>query len=377
MVEYVKLYKRTAGGKVQTWWIERDEEKYRMCSGQLDGKITRSSWTTAEPKNEGRANETTAVQQAAAEVESAYEKKKKQGYSDQLEEAGERKFHCMLAQDYKDRKASVAEAFEKKLAVASQPKLDGVRCIARATGLLSRKNTPIMCPHIERALAPIFATFPNAVIDGELYNHQLVTEDRSGFEKLVGLVRKSKLSVDQATELAEKVEYHVYDIVLPCDYIDRAPVLQDLIDTDVNKPFIILTPTLWVETQRELDMAYDRYLEEQYEGQMVRLPGTYDQKRSPLLLKRKEGIDEEFVLLDLLPGKGNAAGMAARAVIRLEDGRQNEAGIKAGRDAKIELLKNKSNYIGGQVTVRYQNRTGDGKLRFPRVIKFHPGGRAL
>ena len=54
--------------------------------------------------------------------------------------------------------------------VIAQPKLDGVRCIARKDGLFSRDGNPITTqPHIEAALAPLFAAEPDLVLDGELW----------------------------------------------------------------------------------------------------------------------------------------------------------------------------------------------------------------
>ena len=370
MVEYVKLYKCTATGSVQVWWMERDDDKYRMCSGKHEGKITRSAWTVAEAKNVGRANATDAVQQAALEVEAKYAKQKKAGYSEEFQDASTRKFHPMLAQHYEDRLKELEAAFAAGRPVASQPKYDGVRCFSTAAGLLSRKNTPLYCPHIPRILAPVFAAHPSIKLDGELYNHEL----RYDFEEITKLTRKSKISADQALMMEEMVFYYVYDVVAPVGYADRLPVLEELVEL-ANHEKIVLTPTLWVQTQRELDMAYESYLEKGYEGQMIRLDGPYDQKRSPLLLKRKEEEDAEFVVVDITEGKGNAAGMAARFVVRLEDGSLNEAGIRFPKPKRIEFLRQRNDLIGSVVTVRFQNRTADGKLRFPRVIKVHKGGR--
>ncbi|CAH9014191.1 putative nucleic acid-binding, OB-fold protein [Vibrio phage 501E54-1] len=59
-------------GKMQVWkgWTMKDKV---ICSyGQLGGKMQTSEYT-AEPKNIGRSNETTAVQQAILELEAMYE----------------------------------------------------------------------------------------------------------------------------------------------------------------------------------------------------------------------------------------------------------------------------------------------------------------
>jgi ATP-dependent DNA ligase len=71
-----------------------------------------------------------------------------------------------------------------------------------------------------------------------------------------------------------------------------------------------------------LDAAYANCLEEGYEGQMVRLDGPYEQKRSKLLLKRKEFQDAEYDLVRVDEGLGNWAGYGKKAVLRLPDGRE-------------------------------------------------------
>ena len=59
-----KLYKYAATGALQQWWIEVEGNKYRTHAGQVGGKITTTAWTHCEGKNQGRANATTAEEQA-------------------------------------------------------------------------------------------------------------------------------------------------------------------------------------------------------------------------------------------------------------------------------------------------------------------------
>ena len=62
----------------------------------------------------------------------------------------------------------------------SQPKLDGVRCLIQYEPMRNRivaysrtgkewKNID----HILKELKPFFAKYPNHILDGELYNHEL------------------------------------------------------------------------------------------------------------------------------------------------------------------------------------------------------------
>ncbi|MCK4501332.1 hypothetical protein KAU11_12600, partial [Candidatus Babeliales bacterium] len=62
----------------------------------------------------------------------------------------------------------IEEMFAKYKYVYSQPKLDGVRCIASKDGLHTRGGKSIVtCLHIEEQLQPFFEKFPDEILDGE------------------------------------------------------------------------------------------------------------------------------------------------------------------------------------------------------------------
>ena len=75
------LFSRTSTGAVQQWTVQIDGNKFRVESGQTDGKKVLSEWTVCEPKNVGRANATTAEEQAVCEAQSKWDKKVKLGYT--------------------------------------------------------------------------------------------------------------------------------------------------------------------------------------------------------------------------------------------------------------------------------------------------------
>ena len=85
-----------------------------------------------------------------------------------------------------------------------QPKLDGVRCVIQfeKVNYLTNAETGAAIgkvvaysrtgkewkniDHILEQLKPFFHSYPNVILDGELYNHDL----RDNFEKIISLVRK-------------------------------------------------------------------------------------------------------------------------------------------------------------------------------------------
>lgn len=365
-MNYEKLYKRTATGAIQVWWQERVGGRYRTHSGQKDGQIVTSEWTTAKPKNVGRSNETTPEQQAEAEVESNYTLKKKGGYNTTVDAAkASERFSPMLAKVYGDYKDDVDRALAEGT-VLVQPKLDGIRCIATAAGLWSRQGNPIIAvPHVHEALRPAFRKDSNAIFDGELYNHEL----KADFPRLVSLIKKQKPTSEDLAESARMIEYWVYDSPRDVVTSTRIALVYD-VATAIGRP-LVPVPTHTVDGQARLDELHGQHLSDGFEGTMIRLEGPYETKRSKLLLKHKEFQDKEFQVLDIVEGEGNRSGMAGYAVLQLNDDDTFRANIKGEREYLREVLANRKSYIGRAATVEYFHLTPDGVPRFPRVKAFH------
>jgi ATP-dependent DNA ligase len=371
-----KLYKIDSKGQTRVWWMEYDNEKYRTHSGIEGGKIVVSGWQYPTAKNVGRSNATTIAEQVKAEVEAEYTKKQNQGkYHTSVGESiyfGAKFFECMLADKYDAKK-------HNKFPYYSQPKLDGVRCLISKDGMQSRNGKPIVsCPHIREILEPFFQCHPDAVLDGELYNHEL----KSDFEKLISLVRKSKPTADDLEESDEKIQYHVYDLVdgLPNmhlqTFMDRLGFINQFDYRSRYYPTVQVVKTTNIQDEHDIEMMLGEYLESGYEGQMLRVPTSiYEGKRSKNLIKHKEFEDDEFEIVSMEEGKGNWADAVKRIEIRLKDGTTQFAGVRGSFDTLHDLLYNDYGYTS--VTVRYQNKTEDGKLRFPVVVAFWKGDRDL
>ncbi len=78
-VEYPMLYSRGTSGVILEWEVFVEGDTYYTVTGQQGGKKVKSKPTVANPKNVGRANETTAHEQAMAEAEAKWRKKIKSG----------------------------------------------------------------------------------------------------------------------------------------------------------------------------------------------------------------------------------------------------------------------------------------------------------
>ena len=186
MKPYPVLYTRDTIGNVRVWYMQQENNKHRTVSGLLDGERVTSEWTITETKNSGKKNATTATEQARAEIESRYKKQRKTGYFDDVGDIGSTFYvEPMLAKLYKD--------YAHKIDLSSgewllQCKFNGMRCVATKDGLFTRKGEKYLSvPHVENSLKPFFKKYPNAVLDGELFNNEL----RQQLNEISKLIRKT------------------------------------------------------------------------------------------------------------------------------------------------------------------------------------------
>jgi DNA ligase-1 len=356
------IYKRDTAGKIRTWDFELSGDgRYRTIAGIRGGNLVTSAWTTCQPKNVGRANASTAPEQATLEAWADQDKKLKREYRRTIEELDFVMQGPMLAATYKGN---------IKFPVFSQPKLDGIRAIFTKEGAFTRELQPhFNVEHIQKELAPLFEAHPGLILDGELYNHDL----KDNFNKICQLVRKQHVTNGQQAEIKKLVQYHVYDMPSARGFDLRFMDLANTHELSRTK-HVRLVATAIANDQEQLDDLYGHYTSQGYEGQMVRLTGVpYEfDTRSKSLLKRKEFETSEFRLLAIQEGEGNWAGYAKKILFELEDGRSCGGGIRGTQDEMRALIKRAARYPT-HVTVRYFKRTPDGMPRFPVAIDFHNG----
>jgi DNA ligase-1 len=353
-VELYKLNKKN--GKIQYWAIFSEDNYFYTLDGYLGGKITESDKTYCIAKNIGKANQTTAQEQAVKQAEAKTKKKLEKGYIEDVNKVEEAalSFEPMLAQKFSKFDGTCI----------SQPKLDGIRCITKKDSIKTRTGKDhLSVPHIVDALSEVFDEFPNVVIDGELYNHDL-----KNFNKISSIVRKSKPTQKDLEESSNNIQYHIYDCYFEdkpeLTFTERTELLMSYISNNVLSQSIKLVESVIIESKEQLDVLYGDYLKSGYEGQMVRSDEPYEQKRSKTLQKRKEFIDEEFEIVNIEEGVGNWAGKAKTITFKKEDGTTFSTGVKGNMEYCTELLENKEKNIGKMATVRFQEYTPDNTPRF-------------
>ena len=218
------LYKRDKKSNVRILSIDHDDKSYWTISGIYpDGKMTKTAPTFVEQKNVGKANETSLEQQVLNEVASKIQYQIDQGFTYDIP-TEEKRFEVSLANKYQDRQ----EKGKLDFPYIVEPKLDGVRCYIKMVDgdirMFSRKHKEfVACPHIaaNQFVQKFFEIYPDAILDGELYNHDL----KDDFNKIVSLVKKTKPKTEDLEESSKLVQYHCFDSYYPSEpqllYIER------------------------------------------------------------------------------------------------------------------------------------------------------------
>jgi DNA ligase 1 len=365
------LYQKDNTGAIRYWKVWSEDNKITYEHGQLGtSNPIQDSKTVKAGKNLGKKNATTVEQQADNEAQSKWNKKKdREAYSEDLDavKAGKATPPApapMLAQVYVLKKHNYQRFYV-------QPKFDGYRCIGRrvmeSTVLTSRTFTVFQSvPHINRQINNILRHFPDLVPDGELYNHDLrLKYGQEGFNKISSIFRKE----DQIDE--EQIgRFHWYDIITPgVPFNERDKAIEEILNK-YPQTHIIKVPTYLIAAE-ELDDYYTKFLDEGYEGLMIRTThghyrGGY---RSPDLVKVKPEMDEEFEVIRIEEGEGKMAGKAMM-VCRLANGGEVKAKMKCPDAQAQEIYENPDKYLGKLLTIKFKEYTADGSLREPRGIRF-------
>ena len=396
----VTLYKRDKKGNVRAWTIEHDAVSYWTISGiHPDGKMTKTAPTFVEQKNVGKANETSLEQQVLNEVASKIQYQIDQGFTYEIP-TEEKRFEVSLANKYQDR----IEKNKLDFPYIVEPKLDGVRCYIKMVDgdirMFSRKHKEFKSvPHLteNRFIIEFFKKYPDAILDGELYNHSL----KDDFNKIVSLVKKTKPTAADLEESKKIVEYHCFDSYYPSEpqlkYVERkvrvGEIISDIRGTDILFKETVVTceevkivglffvqqksnnEYMWwmnvAKDEKMTEEAIHNCVERGYEGVMLKKDVPYFFGRSFDMLKYKKFFDKEFKIVDFEEGNGNLVGIAAAVICETEDGQTFKAGVMGTQDYARDLFTNKDLYKGKMATIVYQALTPmkDGKGGVPRFGK--------
>ncbi len=245
-----------------------------------------------------------------------------------------------------------------------QPKLDGVRCLFTKDGAYSRTGKQFKnLAHIELALISFFKQNPDVILDGELYNHKL----KNDFEKIISLVRKQKPTADDRLDAQHLVQFHVYDYFDGVKYDSYKTRMQQLVTSDIYDAQIKYVPVKLVDSYNYARDIHAEFLDQGYEGSIIRLDGLYKHGRSYDLMKFKDFSDAEAIIIGYEEGKGKRTNTVGKFLMIDDEG--VEFGCPPGKGYNYNdlsnMLLNISDYIGQRATFTYFQRTKANSYRHP------------
>ena len=244
----------------------------------------------------------------------------------------------MLANKWEDRQKHISEPFYV------QPKLDGVRLLVSKDGGISRTGkiipgTEILGKGLE----------PGQYVDGEAFDPNL------NFEELTSTFKTDPL----------KLKFYVFDFFdlkkLTMTFEERWDVAKSL-----SNPHYEYVETFSVKKHTDMNGFHKMFMQQGYEGTMIRdKDSVYEVgQRSNYLLKHKDFQTEEYEIVGANEGTGREKGTVIW-VCKTQSGREFTVRPEGTLETRKNYFKNKNNFFGKLLTVKFQNLTSLGIPRFP------------
>ena len=227
------------------------------------------------------------------------------------------------------------------------PKLDGVRGRFFNGKMYSRQcKILIGLEHIEVELSKI----------GDDFDGELMVPGYS-FDETSGLIRNQN-STPEAV-------FHIFDAP---GYSGTKKERLDLLEVDIKEmpPGINLIDHRLVTDGLELDIAYQDYLADGYEGLVMYYPDShYKNGRGHDWMRIVPLKNEDLIIIGTFPGKGKFAGTHGGIIVQYKE---HECRVGTGFDDK--LRKDLHLYIGKHAQIEFKEKSKTGKMRQPRFKRW-------
>ena len=342
------IFKKDSKNKLRSLEISTEGATMIQISGLLDGRKVEHR-SDKKGTNIGRSNERSPEEQAEFEAEAKVVEKLRKGYFKTKEEALNNLVVLpMLAKKFED----VEDQIDWENAYA-QGKYDGIRLFGRPEGLFSRTNKLVETINHIQAVRSVHS---DIIIDGELMAPDLT------FQENTRIIKKYR---EGETEL---LKHWVYDSVADIEFIERYNRLKVVVEDSKG---LVLAPTFKVNSKAEFLKMNTYFLGLGLEGAMLRwgTEGYELNKRSKHLLKYKEFLEMDCLIIDVVPNKSNP--LHGTVVCKIDAG-TFKCGMKMSHKQREEVLINKHEYIGQTANVTYFELTDKGLLRFPIFKGVYP-----
>lgn len=294
--------------------------------GVIDGKLTQTTPTILETgKNLDKKNETTIITQSLIQMRSLYLKKMKTGYMldlDEIKLSNTINIYPMALHDYK----KFGRHIEYPCYI--QPKLDGIRI----TGSYNKENDKVTLlsrrlhdiygfENIKDEIKILLKNNPNIIVDGEFYNHSL------NLQKISGIVRQQDINHKDKLNL----QFYIFDCIdlkNELTFQERIVKLYELFNNSPNLKYLVLTETIIVNSEKESDDLYNKFIKEKYEGIVYKNAlAKYEyseikELRSYNFLKRKLHHDAEYEIVGYESGEKGKDKGAIIFIMKTLDGKE-------------------------------------------------------
>lgn len=366
------LFKVHSNGKVGDWVITVTDNQdgtalmERAATKVLGGKPVVTPTEYTQGKNIGRANETTALEQAVLEAEARYKKQLDKGYVVEQPEEG-----AAVTNSLGFVKPMLAQPIEKvkgwTYPVYASAKLDGNRMLATVKDgevvLYSRQGKVLDIFHIKDILQRHYelGAWDGTTLDGEVYVHGKTLQE------INSLIKKPKPE-------SMTLGFFIYDCISSEPYPNRLKFIKKVTE-GLDPEFVCRQPTFIFNTDEQVNEFHAKNLSQGYEGTMLRWGdfGYEDGKRSKSLMKKKDFQDAEFEIFDVSKGKPKILdGETLEQAIyhcRTKDGKEFTCTAPGTMYEKHEAWVIRESAIGRQLTVKYFNYTDDGVPFLPVALR--------
>jgi len=282
MKKWPRLYKKSKTGAIVICDIIVDGDNIKLTTGQLDGEKI-DHWTKCCPKNVGRANETSAEDQALKEAEAKWVKKKKNGYVE--DPSGELVVKLpMKVKKYQDQIKNV------KFPCWVSRKLNGLNGEFRLEGeelkLYSRGGDEYSIPeHMRSEVLEAMKALKTKTLNGEIYKHGMHLQD------ITSAVKKHNSDTPS-------LEFHIFEIPdNPNEYRDKVHLLHTW---DNSKwEYVKVVRAVKAMNAQEIDELFEKAIAKGYEGIIIRNEDCIYQYnvRSSQVFKYKKALDAEYKIV--------------------------------------------------------------------------------
>lgn len=267
----------------------------------------------------------------------------------------------MLADTYSVRKA--------KFPMWAEPKLDGYRFQLIFSGsdrgrVIQRSGaeyTDRLGFIAEQIADEVNRWFPGGVaIDGEAFCES--------WNKTTTLV-KTESEIDRS-----ELMFWAFDMI-PVDWDPDAALFQRkawLRDIIIDAANVKLTPHTVVENEADVENVFEKFLDDNYEGVMLKDPeGVYVGKRSSAWMKYKPWASTDGKIVGFQPGTRRLEGTLGALILEMSDGSEVEVGTGFTDALRHQIWAERDERLGNWVEFKHQkDPKAVASYRFPVFLRF-------